>query len=209
MEPLRNPGPPPRSFPDCAIGRHFAPTAGSVRATRLGAPLITPHDIDGPLPAVASRNGDGLRGAALHIGTVGRCHHRWKAMRPIPGNILGVGVTDVARDRLVHFSRHGFAMGRPIEVAPGCRPERLRMASPVMPDERRAGKRMRRGNPCTGCCLRRPGECVVRRKHQYCDAEGADKRPIYPIRHGTHPLLVTEQAPTQARPTPSCPQIDN
>ncbi len=31
---LRNPGPLPDAFPDCAIGRRFAPRAGSIRATK-------------------------------------------------------------------------------------------------------------------------------------------------------------------------------
>jgi hypothetical protein len=152
--------------------------------------LITPHDVDGPLGAVASGNDDGLRGTTLHIRAVGGGYHRREPVRPVPGNILSVGVTDIARDRLVDIGRRRFAVGGPIEGAAGCWPERPRMVSPEMAERRRAQNRMRRGYSRAGHAVRALGETVVCRKHQHCDAEGADQAPVDSIRHGTHPLLV-------------------
>ena len=57
---------------------------------------VAPHDIDGLLFAVTSGNRYGLRGAARHIGPIGRRDIRRISMCPIPGNIVRVGVMRIA-----------------------------------------------------------------------------------------------------------------
>jgi hypothetical protein len=57
---------------------------------------VAPHDIDGLISAVLPRNRYGLRGAARHIGPVGRYDGGRISMGPIPGNIIGIGLTDIA-----------------------------------------------------------------------------------------------------------------
>lgn len=106
---------------------------GTQRARRGLRALVASHDIYGLLFAAASRNRHGLRGATLHIGSFRRCDSRRKSMRPIPGNIIGVGVTEIARYRL-RSTYHGFAIRRPVEEAPCCRPQGPYIVSPVMPD---------------------------------------------------------------------------
>src|SRR5258705_376394 len=64
--------------------------------TRSARVSVAPRDVDGSLFAVTSGNRHGFRAAAWHIGPVGRSDSRRKAMRPIPGNVIGVGVVDVA-----------------------------------------------------------------------------------------------------------------
>src|SRR6266849_511299 len=44
---------------------------------------------------------------------------------------------------------------------------------------------MGRSSPSTNRCSR-PGECLVRGKHERYQAERGDKRPIYSIRHDTY-----------------------
>jgi hypothetical protein len=111
-------------------------------------------------------------------------------MGPIPGNIIGIGVTDIARCRWRGI-RQRFAIRRPVGEVPCCRPEDPRMASAVMPkrvDDRPMRSRMRRGRPATSGCSR-PCEGLVRGKHERCCTERRDKRPIYSIRHGGHQFV--------------------
>lgn len=180
---------PCRSAQPCSQSRHRRDRVfrrGTRRERRRLRALIASHDVDGLLFAVAPRNRYGLRGAALHIGSFRRRDSRRKSMRPIPGNIIGVGVTDIARYRWCR-TYHGFAIRRPVEEAACRRPQGRYIVSAVMPD-RRTGKRMRRSNPSTRRGSR-PGERLVRRKHQHDDAERSDKCPIHPIRHGTHQFV--------------------
>jgi predicted nucleotidyltransferase len=58
-----------------------------------GTPSIAPRDAYGLLFAAVSGNDDVLGGAARHIGVFGRRI----AMGPIPGNIIFIGVMNVAR----------------------------------------------------------------------------------------------------------------
>ena len=151
---------------------------------------VTPHDVDGPI-TVAPGNGDALHRATRHIGSIGRHDRRRKSMRPIPGNVIAVGVADIARYRLIDIG-HRFAARRPVEEAARSRPERPGNGSPVMADEGRAGNSTRRANGCmrhcsTTSCSRRLGEYFVRGKHCHCDAVETDK-PAHSIRHGTHSL---------------------
>jgi len=61
---------------------------------------VAPHDTDGLVFAVIpTGNRYGLRGATLHIGSFRRRDSRRISMRPIPGNIRGLRVTDIAWDR--------------------------------------------------------------------------------------------------------------
>jgi hypothetical protein len=147
-----------------------------------------PHDADGLLFAVTPGKRYVLGGAARHIGSVRRCDHRWKSMGPIPGHIIGGGVTDIAggRWRRIH---QGLATRCPVVVVvvPYERPERRCIPSAVMPErlgDRRMRHRMRRSKPST----RRSG-CLVRGKHKRYCAERRDKRPIHSIRHGTHQFV--------------------
>jgi len=169
----------------------FARTTNDGARSPLRAWLsVTPHDVDGPIP-VAPGNGDAFHRATRHIGPVGRHDRRWKPMRPIPGDIISIGVADIARYRLVDIGRCRFAARRPVEEAPRCRKKRPCMGSPVMPGEGRTRNRMRRSNCCRRYCCAwrspRPGECLVRGKHCHRDAEGTDKSE-HSIRHGTHSL---------------------
>jgi hypothetical protein len=62
---------------------------------RLQRLLVTPHDVYGLLAAVAPRNRYGLGGATRHIRSVRRYDSRRVSMCPIPGNIVGIGVTNI------------------------------------------------------------------------------------------------------------------
>ena len=91
----------------------------------VSAPLVAPHDIDGLFFTVAPGNRHGLLGATRHIRPVGRYDLRWKSMYPVPGDIIRVGVMDIARWRLPNISQGasqgasiGFAIGWVVEEAP-------------------------------------------------------------------------------------------
>ena len=62
--------------------------------------LIAPRDIDGLLLAVMARHHDGLRRTLRHVRLVGRRDHRREAVDRIPGNVIGVGITRIARTGL-------------------------------------------------------------------------------------------------------------
>ena len=160
---------------------------------------VAPGDVDGPISA-ASGDDHALRGAARHIGTIGRHHRRRIPMRPVPGNVIGGGVTDVVRDRRRNLSE-GFA-GRTVIVSiSACdRPEGAWHA-PVMPEgwmwgRERAARRCSRSRES----LRR------RRRHQRCNAERRNKGRRYPIRHGTHQLFGYEAIMRTLSRAPSRPQ---
>jgi hypothetical protein len=147
---------------------------------------VAPHDVDGLL-RVAPRNRYGLGGAARHIGAVGRRDSRRIAMRPVPGNVICIGVMVVAR-----WSRqidNGFAIRWSVgEVS--SRPEGSYVVSPVMPervDNRWMGHRMCRSRSSARRCSR-CRECLVRGKHQRDHAERRDKRPMQSIPHDTHTI---------------------
>ena len=151
---------------------------------------VAPHDGDALLSAAASGHDNGLRGATRHIGPVGRYDIRRISMRPIPGNIIRIGVTDIA-GRWLRSIDDGLASRWVVEEAACSRPERPYIVSPVMPErlgEWRTGHRMRRSKPCAGSCSG-PRECLVRGKHKRYCAEGRDQRPIHFIRHGTHQFV--------------------
>jgi hypothetical protein len=58
--------------------------------------LVAPHDIYGLLSAVMPKNRYGLCGAAWHIRPVRRRDSGWIPMCPIPGNIIGICLMDIA-----------------------------------------------------------------------------------------------------------------
>jgi hypothetical protein len=174
------------------------------------APAITQsvaaRDIHGVLAAVMPGNGDVLRSAALHI----RASVRRKAMRPIPGNIVFIGVMDIARRWLRTISQ-GFVSGRAVVVKAISRPEDSTIASTMMPGrlrDRPMGNRMRRmrGSMRPGC---RSRECLAGAKQQRQCADRCDKRAIRSMRHGRYHRLVTEQPPIQARAGVQRPQMHN
>src|ERR1700751_483015 len=69
------------------------------REAIAGLASIAPRDVDDALGAAAARDGDGFVMAAWHVGMVRRRDHRRKAMGPVPGDVIGGGVTDVVRGR--------------------------------------------------------------------------------------------------------------
>jgi hypothetical protein len=159
---------------------------------------VAPNDIDGLL-AVTSGNRDGFRRAARHIGPIGGRDRRRIAMGPIPGNVMGVGVVNVARCRW-RTIRHGFAARGAIVGIREARPKRI--VSAMMPErvgEQRTGNRMRRGKRCTSR-RSRPGERFTCREQNRNYAERRDKRPILSICHRTHQLVGYWAAQNDARP---------
>jgi hypothetical protein len=180
-----------------ATGRHL----------RSGS--VAPHDIDGLLRTAAPANRHGLRAAARHIGSIGRHDGRRISMRPIPGDIIGIGVTDIVRRRWRSVD-HGFAIRWIVVEAVDCRPERP-TNSPMMPERMRDGRTGRRSKPCPRRGSR-PRERFVRGKHDHCDTERRDKRPIHSIRHGTYHFVgCREPAPqrTLGRAFRACKRIIN
>src|SRR5712672_2481485 len=89
------------------------------------------------LCAVAPGNGDALRGAACHIGTVGRHDSRRIAMRPIPGHVVCIGGVDVA-GRWGHAG-DGLAVRRLVIEAVN-RPEAPKAVSAAMPERMPYGR---------------------------------------------------------------------
>lgn len=115
-------------------------------------------------------------------------------MCPIPGNIVGLRVMDIARCRLRDIRRR-LAIRWPAGEITYARPEGPDTGSPVMPErmgEERTGDRRRRSKPrrCS-----RASRCLVRAKHQRDRAERHDKRRIHSIRHGTHQFVGYYAAP--------------
>ena len=96
---------------------------------------VAPRDVYSLLFAAVSGNGDVLRGAAWHIGVFGRR----KAMGPIPGNIVFIGVMDIARRRLRNVGQGFAAIGRAVVVEPIARPEEPCIVSAMMPERLREG----------------------------------------------------------------------
>jgi len=103
-------------------------------------------------------------------------------MRPVPGNIIGTGVTDFARHRLP-AADNGFGI-RPVGVVAIAWPEIpeivSEIVSAVMPEEM-AERRMGDGMPWSGF-----GERFARGKHKRYRAETPDQRSIDFISHDTH-----------------------
>src|ERR1700688_3357050 len=152
-------------------------------------PLTAPHDVDGSLFAVAPGNRDALLGAARHIRPVGTRDHRRKAMRPIPGNVIGVGGMRIAGWR--HGIYQGLITRWPVIVSVHARPEDRAVVSPVMAERpvcRRMEISMRRSERSTLRCYR-AGERLVRGQHERYGTERRDQRPIHFTRHGTHQLV--------------------
>jgi hypothetical protein len=117
--------------------------------------------------AVTPGNRGGLRGAARHIGPVRRRDDRRISMGPIPGNIIGRCVTDIACRRLRYICQ-GFAVRCPVGVVVCSRPEGPDIISAVMPERSGdwpMGNRMRRGKPAAKRRAR-ACECLVRGKHK-------------------------------------------
>ena len=189
--------------PQTAIGGRRAPARGRGWLNRVPCPIeraalartrwanrsacgsVAPHHADGPVLAVTPGKRRGFLGANRHIGPIGGGYRRRIAMRPIPGNVIGISVMHVARRRRRGVGQ-GFA-GRPaVVVSVHAGPEDR--ASPVMterPDTPRMESRMRRGTP-SSLDRSRPRRCRVRGKHDRRNAERRDKRPKYSILHGAH-----------------------
>ena len=112
-------------------------------------------------------------------------------MRPIPGNIVCIGVMHIAGCWL-RTTRDGFATRWPVVEPLVARPEEAPcIVSPVMPErvgDRRTGNPMRRSKP-SAMGRSRPGECLVRGKGKRYYAERRDQRPIHSIRHDTHQFV--------------------
>ena len=119
-------------------------------------------------------------------------------MRPIPGNVIGIGISDIVRCRWCRVE-HGLAIRLIVVEAAFRWPERRTTDSSVMPDKwsgyRTGG---RRSNPRT-----RPGSWprkrFVRGKHDHCDTERGEKRQIHSIRHGTHHIVGCRKPAPQRR----------
>jgi hypothetical protein len=171
--------------------------------------LITARDADGLVSAVASGNGDGFGRAARHVGPVGRGDRRRISMRPIPGDILRIGVVHVARCRLRSI-RDRSAIRWPVEEVSITEPDAASIVSAVMPErprQCRAGNRMRGSKPAA---MRYSGlgEGLVRRKHERYCTEARDHHPVNSIRHRTHHWLVAKQQ-SNAMPGLLSPQMHN
>ena len=63
--------------------------------TRSARVSVAPRDVDGLLFAITPGNLHGLRAAAWHIGPVGRGDSGRVAMRPVPGDVIRIGVMDI------------------------------------------------------------------------------------------------------------------
>src|SRR5262249_7378038 len=109
-------------------------------------------------------------------------NRRRTSVGPIPGNIIGTGVADFARNRLPSAD-HGFGV-RGRRVVAIARPEISesvsKIVSAVMPEEM-AERRMGDGMPWSGL-----GERFARGKHKRHRAETPDQRSINFISHDTH-----------------------
>jgi hypothetical protein len=163
------------------------------------AVLVAPHDIDGFVRPVTLMESESLHRAVRHIGPVGRSDIRRKAMGPIPGNIVCLGVTDIAR-RCLRSTRRGLAGAwtvRSVVKVPwpeSPKTSKISEISRVMPEEgmryraRRDNPAASRSRPCKGL--------VVGGKHQRDHAKRGDQRRIHFIRHGTyHSLVAAQPAP--------------
>src|SRR5260370_12306782 len=104
-------------------------------------------------------------------------------MRPIPGNIIGIGVTDIVRRRW-RSVEHGFAIRWIVVEAADCRPEGP-TNSPMVPERWSDCRTRHRSKPCPRRGSR-PRERLVRGKHERYHTERRDKRPIHSMRHGTY-----------------------
>ena len=112
---------------------------------------VAAHDVyvRGLVRTLAAWNRHGMRGALLHIGSCGRRDIRRKSMHRVPGNVIGVGVVDIAgcrRRRNIHVR---FAV-RLVERIRW--PESPDIAPPVMVQGSRGKRtegRMRRSETCT------------------------------------------------------------
>jgi hypothetical protein len=148
---------------------------------------IATHDIDGLVCAVMAGNCYGLRRAFRHIGPVGRRHSRRISVRPIPGDIICVGMMDISRSRLRNTDL-AFATGWPV-IAFVSRPENSRSVSSVMV-QRSACQRTETRMP-RACAMRgsRSGEGLAREKDNRCNAERGDEHPVHSIHHETHQFV--------------------
>jgi hypothetical protein len=114
-------------------------------------------------------------------------------MRPIPGDIIGIGGVDIAGWR--GHSGQGFAIGW-LVIKAVTRPKAVETISAAVMPERLPGRvrhRTRRAQ-ASATCDGRPGKCRGRRHYERRGAEGGDQRPVCSIRHSTH-QFVGYQAP--------------
>src|SRR6185437_1977748 len=111
--------------------------------------LVAPNDVDIrglPFP-VLPRNRHGLRGAIRHIRSCRGRDIRRETMHRIPGDIIRVGVMDIAGGWRRRNVRARFAIGWAVISIHHARPEIVSAASPAMPErsgDERARSRMRR-----------------------------------------------------------------
>src|SRR6185369_26144 len=113
---------------------------------------IAARDIDRLLFAVVARNAHGLGGTRYHIGLVAGRDDRWIPVRPVPGNVEGLRVADVARQRLC---QRRFAEGWAVRIVVGpCGPETVVeiVVVPEIPMQEVvvSGDRMPPGNAAVG-----------------------------------------------------------
>ena len=85
-----------RSAATPRVSNHQARWVPDCGSMQLENASVAPHDIDGLFFTVAPGNRHGLLGATRHIRPVGRYDLRWKSMYPVPGNIIRIGVMDIA-----------------------------------------------------------------------------------------------------------------
>jgi hypothetical protein len=161
--------------------------------------LIAARDIHILVFSASTGHGDGLRGTLGHIRSIGRRNHRGKAMNSVPGNVLSVGVTDIAGNRLLRpvaargdVGWIGIALRCPPEPRPVVPPAMIlqRPASHVRTESRMGRRRASPGHRDGG----RTAERCRGGKNQRHQADRGDKRSIHSISHGTHRSIgVAEQ----------------
>ena len=172
---------------------HFQPASNLPRPTSIAT--RNAHRL---LFAAVPGNADVLRVAVRHVGASGRCDLGWKAVGPIPGNVIFIGVMDIARWSPRRVCQ-GSAIGRPVIVEAIVRPEDSQIivvptAMPQRLGDRVAGHRMHRMRRSMRGHSR-PGEALAGGEHQRDGAGRCDKRAIHSMRHDTYHSLVTEQHP--------------
>jgi hypothetical protein len=129
------------------------------------SPLVAPNDVDicGLAFPILSRNLHGLRGAIRHIRSCRGCDIRRETMHRIPGDIIRVGVVDIAGGRWRRDVRARFAIGWAVSPILHARPESICTVSAVMPE--RSGDGWARSRMCSralrGSCA---CECLARSK---------------------------------------------
>ena len=167
----RSPRPLVRLDPRCArscfdafsLHEPVSTTDQSPRVCLARNALVAPNHVDicGLPRPIVSRNRHGLRSAIRHIRSCRGCDIRRETMDRIPGDIIRVGVMDIARWWLRDLCAR-FVIGRPVRSVHHARPG-VRTVSTVMPE--RSGDGWASSRMCSralrGSCA---CECLARSK---------------------------------------------